>query len=302
MLLRANASELLWPGLDEVLFEKWKEKNPMYKEIYNVKTSKKKYEKTLGFSGFGNLVEKPEGQDMTTDDPIQGYETTFTHKTYALEARITDEMEDDDLYDVIKRLPPALANSAMRTKEIYAAAVFNNGFSVAGSTYMSGGDGQVLFYASHPLTGGGTQTNVLGTAADLSVTSLEEALYTLRQTVGDRGEILSLEPKTLLVPTQLGRVAFELTKSAGRPDTANRADNWLKEQGLTYKEWAYLTDTDAWFVLCGSDQHTLLWYERRELSTDMDRAFHSKDHLYSVDCRWSNGYEDFRGTFGSPGA
>ena len=96
-LLRANADDLLHVGLDEVLFQRWAEKKPMYKSIYDVRSSDRKYEKTSGFSGFTSLVEKAEGTDLTVDDPIQGYDTTFTHKSYGLYARITKEMNDDDL-------------------------------------------------------------------------------------------------------------------------------------------------------------------------------------------------------------
>lgn len=301
-LLRANADDLLHVGLDEVLFSKWKEKKPIYQSIYDVRPSTKKHEKTTGFSGFSSLVEKEEGTDLTVDDPIQGYDTTFTHKSYGLYARITKEMNDDDLYSVIKRLPSAMADAAGRTKETFAAWVFNNGFAQTVTTYMSGGDAKYLFTTDHPLTGGGTYQNELTTAADLSVTSLEEALYTMRLTTGDRSELLVLEPKTLLVPPHLERLAYELTKSSGRPDTANRADNWLATQGLQTVVWPYLTDTDAWFLLTDKSQHTLVWYDRQDLETDSDRDFKSKDFLYSVFCRWSCGWEDWRGVFGSPGA
>ena len=182
------------------------------------------------------------------------------------------------------------------------ADVFNNGFTATGTAMMSGGDGEPLFDTSHPLAGGGTYQNELTTAADLSVSSLEEALYTMRLTVGDRGELLDIQPRYLLVPPQLERTAWELIKSAGRPDTANRADNWLATQGLQIIVWNRLSDPDAWFLLTDKAQHGLVFYNREELQTDSDRDFNTKDFLYSVLTRFSVGWTDWRGVFGSPGA
>lgn len=301
MLLRANADDLMHVGLDEVLFQKWAEKKLIYKELFDERGSVKKYEKVTGFSGFGMLVAKDEGSDLSPDDAIQGYDTTFTHVAYGLYARVTKEMQDDDQYDVIKRLPSALTDAVGRTKEYYAANILNNMFTAANS-FQAGQDGEYLGSTSHPLTGGGTYQNILTTAADLGMSSLEEALYTMRLTVGDRSEILDLEPKFLVVPPQLERTGWELLQSAGRPDTANRADNWLKTQGLQLVVWSKLTDSDAWFILSDKSQHGLVYYNRTDLETDSDRDFKSKDFMYSVYTRFSVGWTDWRGIFGTPGA
>ena len=301
-LLRANADDLLHVGLDEVLFMKYKEQKPVYAQIFDIRGSDRKNEDISGFSGFGTLINKPEGTPLAYDDPYQGYKTTFTHLSYGLGFRVTYEMQHDDLYDVIKRMPSALADTVVRFKDTACANVFNNGFSVTGTSFMSGMDGQDLFALSHPLSGGGTYQNLLTTAADLSVSSLEEALYTMRLTVGDRNELLDLNPKILLVPPQLERTAFELLKSSGRPDTANRADNWLNTQGLQMIVWNRLTDTNAWFLLTDKAYHNLLYYNRQELETDSDRDFNTKDLLYSVMTRFSVGWADWRGVFGTPGA
>lgn len=117
----------------------------------------------------------------------------------------------------------------------------------------------------------------------------------MRLTVGDRNELLNIEPKYLLVPPQLERTAWELLRSAGRPDTANRADNWLSTQGLQLIVWNRLTDSDAFFLLSDKAQHGLVFYNRQELETDSDRDFNTKDFLYSVLTRFSVGWTDFRG-------
>ncbi len=303
-LLRAAADDLLQVGLDEVLFQKYKEIDPVYAKLFDVRGSHRKFEQTTGFSGFGSLAQKNEGSPITYDDPYLGYKTTYTHNTYGLGFRVTQEMQQDDLYDVIKRMPAALADTVVRFKDTQCANVFNNGFtSVATSApWISGNDGVTLFATNHPLSGGGTYQNILTTAADLSVTSLEEALYTMRLTVDDRNALVDLNPRYLLIPPQLERTAYELVKSTGRPDTANRADNWLNTQNLQILVWNRLTDTNAWFLLTEKSQHNLLYYNRMELETDSDRDFNTKDFLYSVTTRFSVGWADWRGVFGTPGA
>jgi phage major head subunit gpT-like protein len=211
------------------------------------------------------------------------------------------EMQNDDLYDVIKRMPSALAETVVRYKDTQCANILNNGFTGTGSTWMTGMDGQALFSASHPLTGGGTYQNILSTAADLSVTSLETALYTFRLTVGDRNELLDLNPRYLIIPPQLERTAYELVKSSGRPDTANRADNWLNTQNLVILVWHRLSSSTAWYLASEKSQHNLVYYNRMELETDSDRDFNTKDFLYSVVTRFSVGWPDWRGVFGTPG-
>ena len=301
-LLRANAQELLKEGLDEILFRKYSEIQPVYQQIFNIRTSKKKAEEIIGFSGFGAPAKKEEGASITYDDPYQGFKTTFTHITYGLGFRVTKEMLEDDLYNIIQQMPSALADTIVRFKDTVCANVFNNGFSSTGTDFMSGGDGQYLFDTDHPLKGGGTCANTFSTQADLSVSSLEEAINIMRLTKGDRGEILDITPKILLVPPQLERTAWELVKSAGRPDTANRADNWLATQNLQIVVWSRLTDSDAWFLLTDKAYHNLIFYNRIDLETEMDRDFDTKDYKYSALTRFSVGWADWRGVFGSSGA
>jgi hypothetical protein len=301
-LIRSNASDLLQVGLDEVLFQKYKEIKPVYAQIFDIRSSDRQFEKTSGFSGFGSMVTKPEGQVITYDDPYLGYATMFTHLTYGLGFRVTMEMQQDDLYDVIRRMPQSLAETVVRFKDTQCANIFNNGFSATLSTWMTGMDAKALFATDHPLTAGGTYANKPTTDADLSISSLEAAVYSMRLTVGDRNELLDLEPRILLIPPQLERTAYELLKSSGRPDTANRADNWIPSVGLQMIVWNRLTDTNAWFLLTEKSMHNLIYYNRLELETDTDRDFNTKDTVYSVVSRFSIGWADWRGVYGTSGS
>jgi hypothetical protein len=304
-LVRANAVDLLQVGLDEVLFEKYRELKPVYAQIFDIRSSDRQFEKTTGFSGFGSLVKKDEGSPITYDDPFLGYATMFTHLTYGLAFRVTMEMQQDDLYDVIRRMPSSLADTVVRFKDTQCANIFNNAFTTittANLPWQTGMDGKTLSATDHPLSGGGTYSNRLATDSDLSVTSLETALYSMKLTVGDRNELLDLEPKVLLIPPQLERTAFELLKSSGRPDTANRADNWIPSNGLQMVVWNRLTDTNAWFLLTEKAHHNLIYFNRLELETDTDRDFNTKDTVYSCVSRFSLGWADWRGVYGTPGS
>jgi hypothetical protein len=303
--IRTDIKELLKEGLKQVLFGKYKEAKPLWKEIFNSSTSKKEREETVGFSGFGLLVEKPERTALTADDPIQGHKTTLTHKAFGLKAAISYEARDDDQYNIIKRIPEALATTTIRTEETYAARVFNNGFTTAGAGFLTGGDGKPLFATDHPLTKGGTYKNKLSTPAALTVTSFEEMMYMIRKTVGDEGTILQLQPKGLLVPCELSREATELLKSSSRPDVADGAINWAEQQGVSLispSGWAYLTSPTAWFLICSKDEHNLEFITRNSLKEDVWEDHDTKDILFSVYIRFSVGFWDWRGVAGTEGA
>lgn len=226
---RSDFPDLLAEGLRTVLFEKFDSYPEEYKQIFNVQESKKSEEKDSAISGFGAMHIKEEGDPVFFDDPVQGYDVTYTHVTYALGFRVTREMWEDDLYGKIKKMPRALAKSARHTIEQTAANIFNNGF-----TSGVGGDGKYLFATDHPLVGGGTYANRPAIAADLTVSSLQAAIQNMEETVDDRGLILAIKPKLLVVPPALKWTARELLDSALKPYTADNEKNAFLDEDLNY--------------------------------------------------------------------
>ena len=92
---------------------------------------------------------------------------------YALGFIVTREIYEDDLYGKVgAQKAKALARSMRQTKEIVGANIYNRAFD---SNY-TGGDGVSLINASHPNVAGGTFSNQIGTAADLSEAALEQAV------------------------------------------------------------------------------------------------------------------------------
>lgn len=293
---RGNFGDLLAPGFRMIFFDNLGRKESQYTTLYNMLTSSRQYEDDSYVSGFGFIPLKSEGVEMDSDEVIQGFDKRYVHDTYALQYRITEEMEEDDLYSIMKKLPAALGTSMKETIETDGANMFNNGFNAAIET---GGDGKELFATDHPLVGGGTQKNELSTAADLDATSLEQALIDIRATTDDRGLLVHLRPRLLVVPPEMEWTAQILLKSALDPDSANNAINpALNKLQIVVND--YLTDTDAWFILC--DTHELNWFWRVNPDHMQGNDFGTGDAKFKVRARWKRGWSIPWGAFGSPGA
>src|SRR6185436_16344951 len=245
--LRSNFGDLLAPGFRAIFMDKFNEYPPEWPKIFNRLTSERQYEDDSSVSGFGFVPEKEEGVGITYDDPIQGFDKRYTHKTYALGFRVTREMWEDDLYGKMRKMPKSLGRSMRITQETDMANVYNRAFN---SSY-TGGDAKELCATDHPLTGGGTEQNKLTNAADFNATSLEQALIDIQATVDDRSLVLALRPLKLLVSPSGEWGAKKILKSAQEPGTANNDINpaqGVLPGGVVVNH--YLTDTDAWFILC----------------------------------------------------
>lgn len=286
-------------GMRTILFNKYFNYPDEYSQVFNVYDSDKKEEVDSSISGFGLMPVKTEGQSITYDDPIQGYDVTYSHVTYGLGFRVTKEMYEDDLYDKIRKMPKALAKSARATVEQAAANIFNYGFV---TTYNSGGDAKALFATDHPLTGGGTAGNTPAVAADLTVSSLQAAITAMEETTDDRGLLLAVKPKLLVVPSELKWTARELLESKQKPGSEYNDINALAGDDLSYMVWHYLTDPDAWFLLADKDDNELNFFWRERLKTQSEVDFDTNDIKFKATMRFSVKWSDWRGTYGSPGA
>lgn len=296
-MIRANFGDLLAPGFRQIFQDKFNEYPPEWPQIFNRLTSERQYEDDSSVSGFGFVVEKPESVGLTYDEAILGFNVRYTHKTYGLAFRVSREMWEDDMYGKMAKMPKSLGRSMRISMETDMANVYNRAFS---SSY-NGGDGKPLCDSSHPLTGGGTQQNKLTVAADFSDVSLEQALIDIQATVDDRGLVLALRPRKLLVAPSGEWGALKVLRSAQDPDTANNAINPAKGLfGGAPIVNHYLTDTDAWFILC--DEHEVNAFIRREPDFERDNDMDTKDAKFSSTARWSNGFSEFRGVYGTPGA
>lgn len=293
---RANFADLLKPGFHNIFMEKFKQYPPEYPKIVNELKSSQQYEDDSYVSGFGSVPEKVEGVSVVFDDPMQGYDKRYTHTTFGMGFRVTREMYEDDLYGKMKKMPKALANSLSITVEQDVANIYNRAFN--GS--YTGPDGSVLCVTSHPLLAGGTEQNALTNSADLNINTFEQALIDIAATTDDRALQLQLMPhKGLVAP--LNAWQFEkILKSSNSVGDGNNDVNPAK--GMLpggFEVNHYLTDTDAWFILCRDHEVNHFW--RRKPEFDSDNETTTQDAVYIATARWSNGWSEWRGIFGSAG-
>jgi hypothetical protein len=300
----------VWPSLLDPSFraiynETEKRFPSMLGNVFNVESSDKAYEKDTSVSGLGKLVQKAEGDSIVYEKPTAGYPVIYSHLTFAKGEIITYEMYDDDLTNIMKKAPRRLAEAKMRTREQFGADLFNYGFTYGGGgqTLFNGGDGKALFATDHPLKSGGTQNNY--TTADLDEDSLETGMVTMRATKDNKGELQMVIPDTLLVPPALEKEARILLESTQRTGTANNDINPYKGK-LKIVVWDFLgsaaggSDT-AWFLI-DSSQNQINWFNRDDRGVEgPEYDFDTKDAKWSVVARWSAGFSDWRGVYGSKG-
>lgn len=293
-------AKALWPGVNAWYGKSYSEYQTEFDKLFDKHTSDRAFEEDVGISSFGLAVQKSEGAPISYDSERQAFITRYQHVVYALGFIITREMMEDDQYDVVgQRKAQGLAFSMRQTKEIVAANVYNR-FATAG--YV-GGDGVTLLSASHPTLAGGTFSNQIATAADLSEAALEQACIDIAGFTNDRGLLIAVKPKQLIIPRQLIFEAKRILGSEGRVGTDNRDLNALKTMGLIPEVVTnhYLTDTDAWFIRTDVP-HGMKYFERRADAFDMDNDWDTENAKFKATARYSFGWTDPRGVYGSAGA
>lgn len=295
---RSTLPSLLWPGLHALFGTEYMKHPKIYTQIFDVRTSKKAYEKIAELTGLGLASVKAEGASIVYDIPGQGPETTFTHVTYGLGYVMTREAEEDNQYqDIAENNTKALTWSMWTTKEIVHANILNR---ATNGSYV-GGDGKALAATDHP-TVNGTQSNLL-TAADLSEASLEDAMTTIMAAKNSRGLPVAIKPVRLIVsPGQIFN-ATRLFESDGRVGTANNDVNAIKVLGLVpeivYNP--YLDDLDAW-ALQTNVPNGLISFNRRALDLEKDSDFDTENAKHKATERYSAGWGDWRSIFYNAGA
>lgn len=296
---RATAPELLERRLRRVYFNEYRMIGPIFTKIANVIKSTMAHEDTIKVSGLGNLSLKPEGQPIAFDDPIQGTRKRVVHATYALGFRVTMEMQQDELYNVIDRMPADLGDATRDHKERLFFNLFNNGFVTTATTGL---EGEAMFSTTHAqLKTANTSSNSASPGVALSVTGLEDALTNFSLTVNESGRQVSLTPTQLLVHPNEQHNVVQLLKTQKEPFTAENQVSTVStsETGIVDVQSPYLTDTDAWFMLTSKRQHSVIWYDRMPVTFDNSKDANTKDSLFDAMYRASATFDDWRGTYGS---
>ena len=298
---RAQLLKELLPGLNALFGLEYTRYGEEHKEIYETEKSERSFEEETKLSGFSAAPVTNEGSAIAYDNAQEAFTARYNHETIALGFSITEEAVEDNLYDSLSaRYTKALARAMAYTKQVKAASVVNNGFS---ANYI-GGDGVALFSTAHPLTNGGTNSNRPATGADLNETSLEAAVIQIAAWTDERGLLIAAKPRKLIIPPALMFVATRLLETSLRVGTTDNDINALKNNGSIPEGYTvnhFLTDSNGWY-LTTDVPNGLKHFERTALANSMDGDFDTGNVRYKSRERYSFGWSDPLGMFGSPGA
>lgn len=308
IITSSSFAKALYPGVNAWFGKAYNEYGTEYTGLFETHSSRRRYEEDVGLSGLGLASVKDEGDGVSYDSERQGFTTRYQHVVLGLGFIVTREAKDDDLYDVVaKNKAEGLAFSMRQTKEIIGANIYNRAFS----TSYTGADGASLIASAggggsttHPNVAGGTYTNGPSTAADLSEASLEQAQIDIMKYTNDRGLRIAVIPQKIIIPVDLVFEAERILQTEKRVNTANNDINALKNMGkfpggIVVNH--YLTDTDAWFIRTNVP-HGMKHFVRRGLEFTIDNDFDTENAKFKATERYSFGWTDPRGLYGSPGA
>ena len=300
IITSSSFAKLLWPGLNSIYGKAYDDYPVEWDKLFEKNSSDRAYEEDLGLSSFGLASVKNEGAPITYDTERQGFTSRYNHVVYALGFIVTREIFEDDQYGKVgAQKAKALARSMRQTKEIVGANIYNRAFD---SNYK-GGDGVELISSSHPNVAGGTFSNKIATAADLSEAALEQAVIDIAGFRDDRGLLIAARPEKLVIPYQQTFEAKRILGADGRVGTDLNDPNVLKDMGLFGNVVInhYLTDPDAWFILTNV-KDGLKYFERRGDQFEMDNDFDTENAKFKATARYSFGWSDPRAIYGSAGA
>lgn len=299
---------LLEPKLRKVFYETYKEVPEQYSKIYNIKTSNKAKETDYGLGAFrpwkkfGNsFTTVGDSVDMPTVEYQKihpGLERTYIHEEFASGFMVERKFVDDEMYDVIEKLPKDLARAGRYKVEMDAASMFNDALIASPTAKIY--DGQPLFSTAHPLIEAeneglaATCSNLV--AGKLSAETLKAAILLGRKQLDEAGKLMVMNFDTLVVPPALEWLAMELTKTTGKPGTELNDINVLKG-ALNIIVWDYLTNDEACFIM-DSKNHEANFFWRVKPDFQREKDFDSFVQKYNGYMRYSYGISDWRGFIG----
>ena len=298
---RAQLLKELLPGLNALFGLEYARYGEEHKEIFDTETSERSFEEETKLSGFSAAPVKNEGSAIAYDNGQEAWTARYNHETIALGFSLTEEAIEDNLYDSLSsRYTKALARAMAYTKQTKAAAILNNGFD----SDFTFGDGQPLFSTTHPLVSGGVNSNEPATPADLSETSLEAAVIQIAAWTDERGLLIAAKPRKMIVPPSLMFVAKRLLDTELRVSTADNDINALKQMGAIPEGYTvnhFLTDVNGWYLITDVP-NGMKHFERIALQNSMDGDFDTGNVRYKARERYSFGWSDPLGMWGSAGA
>ena len=300
---RSQLVKELEPGLNALFGMEYRRYENEHTQIFSVETSDRAFEEEVMLTGFNEAPTKNEGAGVQYDTALESFTARYTHETIALAFALTEEAIEDNLYDSLsKRYTRALARSIQYTKQVKAASVLNNAFNTGGS--YNGGDGVSLCNSAHPTALGPNFSNTPAVAADLNETSLEQGIIDVAGFTDERGLKVAVSVVKMVIPKELQFTAERLMKSTLRTATADNDINAIRSMGMVPQGYAvnhFLTDPDAWFLMTDAP-NGMKMFQRSPLKTAFEGDFDTGNVRYKARERYSFGWSDPRGIYGSTGA
>ena len=297
---RTSISKELLPGLNAVFGMEYGEVNNEHEPLYDVENSDRAFEEEVLFTGFGTAPVKNEGAGVVYDDASESYTARYTAETVALAFAVTEEAMEDNLYDTFAKLrAKGLARAMANTKQVKAAATFNNAFAASG---VNLGDGKTLCASDHPTVGDGDQSNLIA-ASDLAQATLETALTNIQKVKDDRGILIGASALSLHIPVDSWNIADVLLNTPGKVSSADNDINVVRHMGMVPNGFYVnrrFTDTTSWYVKTDVPNGTKM-FVRTPLQTKMEPDFDTGNLRFKARERYSFGVSDWRGWFGSAG-
>lgn len=309
VLVRSSFQDIfdnLLPAIDAVYMQakELDESKAPWQKIFRMKKSNRQFENLTGFSGFGQFATVGEGEDIPLMDIAQLHDKKFTHTKFAGAWQVTEEMEDDDKFDLVSGLAKAFARSYRFTKEVNFANVLNN----SGTTETSA-DGAAIISDTHTLENGTVVDNNAGTT-DFGLSAAQAAYNHFATLIDDKGIRTPLSPRYLVGHPNNRWIFGEIMGSQFKPSISSvtggssdiNAINVLNEEDLQVILWPELTDTDAWWMIASPDSVNgfgLRGYDRQQFTTSTDFDVRNLTMISVARGRWSRGCYDWRQLYGS---
>lgn len=255
-------------------------------------------QRRMRFGGYGNLPIVGQGAPYTALTSPTDEEATYVPAKRGGTESVTIEMIANDDVGVVRRIPAKLARAAAQTLHEFAWDFLNNNATIYDVT--------ALATVGH--------ANLIATA--LTATNLAAARLLLKkQTDMSSGKRIGLAARTLIVPTDLEELAFQLTQSlqmlpdAGLSTTASpAARNFLATQGIKPLTVDYWTDATNFWVTADPAQTPMIEIgflggrEEPELfvqDTPNQGSLFSNDQItYKIRHTYGGAVIDFRGFVG----
>jgi len=303
--LKSNFSDLYGSSMLPALEMVFRHELPMHEgirdKLSNVKSTQRDVWQMTSTHDIDLFQQVSEGEDYTFVTTKQGANKTLAIIKDGLGVSISEEAVADGKFDELADLLKKLARSAQESREIAFVNLINNGY-----TTETCPDGVAAFSASHTMPSGGTFSNVLSVASDLSESSLQTARYLFSTAfVGDTGIIYKLKPKKLLVHPANEAYAEELVGSNLKPDTNDNNLNSLLRHKIEVISSPHLTDEDGWTLMADKVDTGLIIVEREGIVTKAGGAavgFMNDSILYKSRYRENMGWVHGYGVIGTQGA